>query len=112
MLVVYALPLSRLAGTAVALPGAGWVQLLRRFGVFVLRRDGFVRLLHLPSDQYRPVVPLLDGSAVPGVADGHAAVAAEQYGGECDPAGDLAAGVFPALAGLDGGAAIDEGGLR
>jgi len=78
LLDVYALPLSRVAGADVALPGSR----LRRPLLLVVRglrllRNLFVLLLHLPFDQYWPVVPVLDRSAVPGVADRETAVAAD-----------------------------------
>jgi len=82
LLDVYALSLSRVAGADVALPGARRLLLLRRRVLFLVRglrglRNLFVLLLHLPFDQYWPVVPVLDRSAVPGVADREGAVAAD-----------------------------------
>src|SRR5262252_9488503 len=63
LLDVHALPLPGLAGADGFLPAAGGLFVLpaRMFLLrVVLRLHLFMRLLHLPFDEHRPVVPLLD----------------------------------------------------
>jgi len=115
LLDVHALPLSGLAGASGQLPGARRLFVLpaRMFLLrVVLRLHLFMRLLHLPSDEHRPVVQVLDRSAVPGVADRAATVAALLGGGEHHLAADPSGGLL--FAGCGCGARLDPaaGGLR